>query len=280
MEEVDTAFAGTIRTTEWVALDMAIDIALQQAVVAFLNFQTTKLTASLGAEAKYLSFLAHDLRNGLNHIMLTMQWVEESIAPQAEWAEHAGALRDARISAEETIHSMERLLQAERLRKGVTPKHELVHLRRIAEGVIASFKNIAQAKEITLQNQVSPDATANTDPGLLTVILQNLVGNAVKYSLSGSIRLSAHLLPKTPGWAVEVIDQGPGIAPDALATIFDAFKRGQSHGQSGVGLGLYIASQGARVLGGTIDVESIVGKGSTFRLQLLDLPPHPEADIT
>ena len=70
------------------------------------------------------------------------------------------------------------------------------------------------------------------------------------------------------GWRVAVSDQGPGIAPDRVAQLFNAFSRGETHGQPGVGLGLTIASQAARLLGGELVVDSQVGKGSTFSFQL------------
>ena len=266
VEEVDIAFSGVVSTREWVALDMAIDIALQQAVLSFLKHQNARLTASTNAEAKFLSFLAHDMRNGLNNIMLTMQWVESCISPAKQWSECAEALRDARVSAEETIAGMERLLQAERLRKGVTTKRESVHLRAAAQTAVAAHKTAADAKGIVFKIAVAEDAVLETDHGLLVVILQNLAGNAVKYSDRGTITLSAR--QEGDRWLIDVTDEGKGIATEMVSRLFDAFTRGETHGQSGVGLGLYIAAQGARVLGGTLTVDSELGKGSTFHLML------------
>jgi signal transduction histidine kinase len=266
VEEVDAAFSGVVSTREWVALDMAVDIALQQAVLSFLNHQKMQLSAANQAEAKFLSFLAHDMRNGLNNIMLNMQWVEQSIRPSGQWDEQANSLRDARVAAEETIAGMERILHAERFRKGVTAKRETTQLRDVAVVVAAAFKAVAEAKKIEIDVTVSPDAVLHTDPALLTIILQNLVGNAVKYSDRGRVTVQADR--RGPGWMVNVSDEGKGIAEEKLGQLFEAFTRGETHGQSGVGLGLYIASQGARVLGGTLTVESTVGEGSVFELFL------------
>jgi signal transduction histidine kinase len=65
-----------------------------------------------------------------------------------------------------------------------------------------------------------------------------------------------------------VSDEGPGIAPDRLGALFDAFSRGETYGQQGMGLGLTIASHAARLLGSDLHVESTVGKGSTFSFTL------------
>ena len=70
------------------------------------------------------------------------------------------------------------------------------------------------------------------------------------------------------GWVLSISDQGPGIASENLSHLFDAFRRGDTYGQPGVGLGLSIASEATRLLGGKLEIESEVGVGSTFRLML------------
>jgi signal transduction histidine kinase len=69
-----------------------------------------------------------------------------------------------------------------------------------------------------------------------------------------------------------VSDRGPGIPPEITGRLFEAFTRGNTFGQPGVGLGLAIASQAAKLLDGSLEVESKVGDGSTFRLNLRDFP--------
>jgi signal transduction histidine kinase len=112
----------------------------------------------------------------------------------------------------------------------------------------------------------APDAVAETDQDLISLVVQNLVGNAVKYSSAGTVRVSAACAGGE--CCISVTDEGPGIAVEHLNRIFDAFGRGESYGQGGVGLGLTIASQAAKLLGAELTVESKVGVGSTFRLVL------------
>ncbi len=80
---------------------------------------------------------------------------------------------------------------------------------------------------------------------------------------------------KNSGWVLSISDEGPGIAPENLSNLFDAFKRGETHGKPGVGLGLTIAAQAARLLGGELAVESKLNVGSTFRLMLPSYAPAP-----
>ena len=109
----------------------------------------------------------------------------------------------------------------------------------------------------------------NSDRELLTLALQNLLGNAVKYSSKGDVTLAARRSPDhDDGWVLSVSDEGPGIGPENLGRLFEAFTRGDTHGQPGVGLGLSIASQATKLLGGKLEVDSKLGAGSTFRLVL------------
>jgi signal transduction histidine kinase len=273
VEEVDVAYSGTVSTREWIALDIAVDIALQQAVISFLEHQKTQLESSAEAQAKFLAFLSHDMRNSLNTIMLTMQWVEQSVQPFAELREEAESLRSSRKSAEDTISSMERLLQAERLRKGVEARRERIEVGKVAQAVVANCRASAEAKKLGLAVVAPATAEIQSDAGLLRVILENIIGNAIKYSDHGTITVAVKMIDdaRGPGCELSISDEGAGIKPEQLATLFDAFKRGDTHGQPGVGLGLFIASQAARILGAQLGVRSTVGKGTTFSVVLRNL---------
>ena len=109
--------------------------------------------------------------------------------------------------------------------------------------------------------------TITSDRELLALILQNLISNAVKYSPSGEVAVTANL-NEDGGCTVTVSDQGPGIAPDRLSDLFSEFTRGETHGQPGVGLGLSIARQAAGYLGAKLWAESVPGAGSKFHVQI------------
>lgn len=278
-EEMEEALQGRVSTREWMALDIAVDLSMQQAVITFIENQKEQLKSSTEAEAKFLSFLAHDLRNSLNSILLTMQWVESSVGRYEELREEREGLHSARDEATRTIDSMERLLQAERLRKGVQARREEVNLAALAERALAEARRtVAGAggseRRLEFENRVAPEAVLTSDAGLLALILQNLLGNAVKYSEQGRITVEAQHIEdgRGQGWMVSVRDQGRGIAREQLAKLFNAFTRGETHGQPGVGLGLFIASQAARLLGSRLEVESEVGKGTSFSFLLRSLP--------
>jgi signal transduction histidine kinase len=107
-----------------------------------------------------------------------------------------------------------------------------------------------------------------SDPELITLVVQNFIGNAIKYSNKGTVRIRGMCQKGSSKCQISVSDEGPGIAYEHLGRIFEAFQRGDAHGQPGVGLGLAIASQAAKLLGAEVRVESIIGVGSTFTLIL------------
>ena len=173
----------------------------------------------------------------------------------------------------QTIGGMDRLLQAERLRKeAVEPKWEPLDLKLALSEITARLSHEAKGKGLVLTVDVPEGAEARTDRELITLVMQNLLGNAIKYSARGTVRVTAKSLVNEDGinhgWILAVSDEGPGIAPENLSRLFDAFSRGDTHGQAGLGLGLSIASQASELLGAKLEVESKLGVGSTFRLLL------------
>lgn len=108
-----------------------------------------------------------------------------------------------------------------------------------------------------------------TDPVKLRMILKNLIDNAAKYTDEGTVRIASSRTRDMLRF--EVSDTGPGIPPDGLETIFDAFHQLDTPGtakRGGVGLGLHIVSRLVTALGGSIDVQSKVGSGTTFAVML------------
>lgn len=271
IRHVEATLRRRLTLEEQLALDAGIDVMLQRSVIAFIDHQNERLRLSAESELKYLSFLSHDLNNNLGSVTLFLQVLRQRLADFPEFTEEVETLDQAQASILNTIGGMSRLLQNERLRNGgVAMKIAPVHLHRLASNVTHQAMRAAEGKGLRLAVEVPPDAIVPSDGELITLVLQNILGNAVKYSSKGVVRISAKPLQETRGnrWELTVSDEGPGIAGEQVARIFDAFKRGESHGQTGVGLGLAIASQAAKLLGAELTVESTLGIGSTFRLVL------------
>jgi signal transduction histidine kinase len=264
IEQVETALGRRTTTDEDVALSMGIDTVLHEGVAAFVRDQNALLQAATRAEAKYLSFLSHDLRGHLNGISLTMEIIKRRLEQGPGFAEEVADIQSLQNSVRSTVEGMERLLQAERLRRQeVTPKIGSINLHRLASELAHEFSHQAEMKGIKLAVDVPPDLTIQSDEEWVRIVLQNLLGNAIKYSTKGTVRIQT-----TGCETIAVADEGPGIAPEALDRIFEEFTRGDTQGQRGVGLGLAIASQAARLLGGQLTVQSEIGRGTIFCLAL------------
>ncbi|MGB7161230.1 MAG: HAMP domain-containing sensor histidine kinase [Tepidisphaeraceae bacterium] len=250
------------------ALNLAVDVAVRRGVVTFAAEQRSELQAVVEAQTKYLAFLSHDLRGGLNGVLLMIEVLRRDLAKEPKFGESLEDLEMMRRSILETVGTMDRFLHAERFRKGkVQVRPAKIDVKRLVNETATHFSYLAKDKNLRLVPDVTDGATIVSDKELVTVILQNLVANAVKYSPAGEVRIKA-ACEDAKGCVISVIDQGPGIAQDRLAQLFTPFIRGETHGQSGTGLGLSIARQAADLIKAKLWAESKVGAGSTFHLSL------------
>jgi signal transduction histidine kinase len=175
-------------------------------------------------------------------------------------------IKHAREAIFQTVDAMEMLLKAARVRTGTaTLRPERVDLNELIHCVARMFEREARSKGLTLALNVAADSYCQGDRRLLMLILHNPVGNAVKYSDNGTIRISARACDDG-ACTLRVADEGPGIAPEHQRRIFEEFARGPTQGHPGAGLGLAIAARAAKLLGADLSVESSPGVGSVFRL--------------
>jgi signal transduction histidine kinase len=281
IERVEVELGRRTSLEEDIALNMGIDAALQHGLVAFVGHLTDRLRAAAEAEAKYLTFLSHDLRGTLNAVTLSLHLVKRRLAGSPEAAEDVADLTALERSILGTVAGMDRLLQVERMRSpGEAPAETTaVDLHAVAADAVRTFAAEAAKKGVRLAVDVPPGTLLETVSGWVTLLLQNLVGNAVKYSRTGTVRVrSAFQTDGTGGSGggclLAVSDEGPGIAPEQLGHVFQAFQRGETHGQPGTGLGLTIAARAARLLGGELRVTSQLGVGSEFSL-IIPVPRRP-----
>ncbi|GGE50078.1 hypothetical protein GCM10007276_28980 [Agaricicola taiwanensis] len=139
---------------------------------------------------------------------------------------------------------------------------------RLVAEIVELLAPHAQAKGLDIAGHVSPEVPALLvgDAQRLRQILVNLVGNAVKYTSTGGVGLRAD--PTPTGVVFAVHDTGPGIPEGDLRRLFGRFQRGMDAKGSGTGLGLSIARHLSERLGGTLDLHTVVGEGSTFTVSL------------
>jgi signal transduction histidine kinase len=273
MEQIVTHLGRKIEADEIVALGGALDVVGRRAILAYVDHQSHQLQSAAEAQSKYLSFLSHDLRGGLNGVFLMIEVLKRELSGQAQLAETVKDLDSMRRTLLETVGTMDRFLHAERFRKGkVQLKPGRIHLKHLLNEVASQFSYQAKEKGVQLIIEAPDECVITSDRELMALILQNLISNAVKYSPQGQIKVQA-TPDENRGCTVCVQDQGPGIAPDRLNELFSPFTRGETHGQPGVGLGLSIARQAAGYLGAELWAESSLGHGSTFFVKVPESIP-------
>jgi signal transduction histidine kinase len=143
-------------------------------------------------------------------------------------------------------------------------------IESVVETVRSATESLAQNKKLALKTEMAKSMPLGLgDEQRLTQVLLNLVGNAIKFTDTGEVRVTAKA--NNGRFAVSVADTGPGILEQEQTRIFDQFHQVDSSltkAKGGTGLGLAIAKQIVEMHGGRIWVESTMGKGSTFQMEL------------
>jgi signal transduction histidine kinase len=280
-EHLENALARSLNRAEIARLNSAIDLFLQSAVATYSRRQQEVTRLDADVEMKFLSFLSHDLNNNLGCATLLLQSLGETLASTPELAEDAQTLEHVRQSLLDTLIGMNHLVRAQRCRQaGAALPVSQFHVSHLARDLARSLRANASQKGVQLVIELNPATVLTTNRELVALVLQNLIGNAIKYSAGGAIRVRDETRPvgKEVRHVLAVSDEGPGIAPEHLARIFRDYQRGETHGQTGCGLGLAIASQAAKILNADLEVESRPGSGTTFRLVLPASPKNQSSD--
>ena len=161
-------------------------------------------------------------------------------------------------------------------------RREVVSIPALLQQVQVDFEEVARRKNLQLQTRVSPDVeSVISDSAKLTQILANLVGNALKFTETGTIEVGAEPRGRRE-WALVVADSGIGIPSEEQDAVFEEFRQGESsahQARGGTGLGLAIVRKLALLLGGTVAVQSTPGKGSIFTVTLPRELPGGEPEI-
>jgi two-component system phosphate regulon sensor histidine kinase PhoR len=214
----------------------------------------------------FVANASHELRTPLTSIRGFVEALEDGALGEPETARRF--LGKIRTHADRMATLVEDLLELSRLESGDRePEWEAARPAEVAGGVAASFAALAARKDITLRHVDRGAPEVLTDPERLRRVLENLVDNAVKYTPEGG-RVEITTSPRPDGGAqIEVADNGPGIAPEHQARVFERFYRvdkARSRELGGTGLGLSIVKHLAEGMGASVTVASEPGKGSRF----------------
>jgi PAS domain S-box-containing protein len=220
-------------------------------------------------KSSFLSTMSHELRTPLNAIIGYAHLLLDGMAGPLT-ADQVGDVRQITEGADRLLGLVDDVLDLSRIEAGALDlAPERVDLASVLRAVRADVAPQALAKKLTLAFDVETGLAVRADPVRLRQVLLNLVGNAVKFTAAGSITVRARAT--ADGVEIAVADTGIGIAPGALAHVFDEFRQADgstTRRYGGSGLGLAISKRLVELHGGRITVESEPGVGSTFLVRL------------
>ncbi|NLS02258.1 hybrid sensor histidine kinase/response regulator [Rhizobium sp. P32RR-XVIII] len=270
---------GIVATFTDITQQVAADRALKQANetleqrVAERTAELTRVNRELGearaaadeaniGKTRFLAAAGHDILQPLNAARLYSSALVERMA----LSDNGPIVRniDSALESVETI--LGAVLDISRLDTGaMRPRLTSVPLAGLLERIETDFAPIARAKNLKLV--VMPTSLrVRSDPNLLRRLVQNLVSNAIKYTLSGKVLVGVRRRGKQV--VIQVVDSGIGIPPSKFRTVFKEFARLEEGAKTaaGLGLGLSIVDRIARVLNHTVELHSTHGRGTDFRI--------------
>jgi signal transduction histidine kinase/Na+/proline symporter/CheY-like chemotaxis protein len=217
------------------------------------------------AKSRFLAAIGHDLLQPLHAAHLFADALQQRADPaQRALAQQIGDALDSTTDLLTTLLDMSRLEAG-----GLVPEPRAFPLSEVLDPLVAQFRVLAHERGLRLRC-VATRAWVRTDPQLLRRVLQNFLGNAVRYTASGSVLLGVRRAG--PALRIEVHDTGPGIADAQHDVIFEEFRRGDDAPGQGLGLGLAIASRIAGLLGTEVRLRSVPGRGSRFSVEVARAP--------
>ena len=268
VDKVDEILARTSRDS-YMILSVLVIVALALLVNHFIFYQKAQKTRQLEEIDKlkdeFLSMAAHELRTPITALVGYLEMLPKKITPQeAEKITSDIALLQSLTN--DLRNLIEDLLNVSRIEQGrLTYEVEDVDVNKVIEDVVATILPSAEEKGLTINYQARDLPVVKTDRNRLRQVVTNLLGNSVKYTLEGSVEISAE--KKDKFIEISVKDTGIGIPPDELQKLFSKFHRVQDKKTEevrGTGLGLWITKQIVETMGGKINVESIYGTGTRF----------------
>jgi CheY-like chemotaxis protein len=273
------------------------DISVRKAIQNQLAAAKDAAEAASRVKSEFLANMSHEIRTPMTAILGFADMLLENPA-RDEASEFTWAIKR---NGEHLLHVINDILDLSRIEAG---KHDLqctaCSPQQIAADIVAMMKVRAEGKGLamTIECREGTPERIHTDPIRVRQVLVNLIGNAIKFTEEGSVRVVVSRTTSADGQAMlrfDVSDTGIGMSEQQIALLFQPFSQADASTNrrfGGTGLGLAISTRLARMLGGEITVASEPGKGSTFSLtisvgtpessELTDFPrdKSPQGDFT
>ncbi|WNG61140.1 HAMP domain-containing histidine kinase [Archangium gephyra] len=245
-----------VSVQEYSFFSLAIFELAAESARRFSKYQADQVARE---RSEYVAGIAHQLRTPVSTLNLYVQQLE-----RGQGTPNPQAVERLRRTVGRLSRLVDGILRLERFKPDELPVHpEPLAPAQVIDQLVADYEHDASHKGLRLEISVNRSARMQADRDLLVDALGNLIQNAIKYTEKGFVRVT--LEEQEDKMVFKVEDSGPGIGPERRRELFRPVRPGQP---GGVGLGLSIAFRAAVAQGGTLELESELGQGSTFRLRL------------
>ena len=261
-------------------VEVSQDITERVRMEAELTKAKEECAAASGAKSSFLSYMSHEMRTPMNVIIGMANLVYESVHSRED-KEYIDMIRD---SAAFLLNLINRILDLSKIEAGMFElEHVHFNLRREVEKTVSSFDLDAEKKCLELSCSIDDNVPklVTGDPTRLQQVLVNLIGNAIKFTEQGAVDISLRQVETDVLFFIS--DTGVGIQPEKIDRLFNVFTQIDTFGMrkyEGTGLGLAISKNLVELMGGSIGVESVENRGSTFYFTIPFAPFTGMDDIT
>ena len=241
-----------------------------------LHRRQIALEQAMGARNRFYASMSHELRTPINAVIGYSTLMLDNIYGPLNAKQKEGLQRTLK-AARHLLELVNDVLDLSKIEAGkIELSLQPVMFPALVEDLFVTVRPLADEYGSTLALEMESEPfNIVSDPRRVRQILLNLLSNAIKFGEGKPIRVRCKQ-NESGGVEIEVIDQGVGIASDDMARIFEEFVQVSESKQPGTGLGLPISRRLAQLLDGSLEVRSVPGQGSSFRLTL---PPSLEDDL-
>lgn len=245
------------------------DLTERFALEASLNAAKDEADAASKAKSNFLANMSHEIRTPMNGVIGLSDLLEETPLNKKQ-LDYVQAIQSCSRSL---MHIIDEILDFSKIEAGkMVLRPEPLDLVSLLKDVTIAHRVIAERKNLQFHLELPKDPAVPVlaDPSAIRQVVNNLVGNAIKFTSSGSVTVRLVCLGECQ-FAIEVEDTGIGIADDKLAAVFDRFSQADESTTrefGGTGLGLTITKQLVGMMEGSVRLESTPGAGSLFHVEI------------